>query len=47
MDGVLFEDERVVFVEFKMGTSKLTQRQRRIRDLVRAGRVEFKELRLE
>ena len=47
VDGIQFEDERVVFVEFKVGTSKLTQSQRRIRDLVRAGRVECKEFRLD
>ena len=47
VDGIQFEDERVVFVEFKVGTSKLTQSQRRIRNLVRAGRVEFKEFRLD
>ena len=46
VDGVQFEDEVVVFIEFKVGTSKLTQRQRHIRDLVRAGRVEFREFRL-
>ena len=47
VDGVQFEDEQVVFVEFKVGTSSLTRGQRHIRDLIRAGRVDFKEFRLD
>ena len=46
IDGIQFEDDRVIFVEFKIGTSKLTARQRLIRDLIRDGRVEFEEVRL-
>ena len=46
VDGVQFEEERVVFVEFKVGSSKLSLGQRRIRDLIEAGRVEFREFRL-
>ena len=47
VDGVQFEDEQVVFVEFKVGSSSLTRGQRHIRDLIRAGRVDFKEFRLD
>lgn len=47
VDGVQFEDEQVVFVEFKVGTSSLTRGQRHIRNLIRAGRVDFKEFRLD
>ncbi len=46
IDGVQFEDDRVILVEFKTGTSRLTQVQRRVRNLVREGRVEFEELRI-
>ena len=46
IDGVQFEDDRIVLVEFKSGRSHLSERQRRIRDLVREGRVEFRELRV-
>jgi predicted Holliday junction resolvase-like endonuclease len=44
IDGVQFEDDKIVFMEFKAGeSSKLTERQRRIRDLVKNGRVRFEE----
>ena len=46
IDGIQFEDGQVIFVEFKVGNSKLTQRQRHIRDLIQTGQVEFKEFRL-
>ena len=47
IDGVQFEDDRVVLVEFKSGRSRLSDRQLRIRDLVQSGRVEFREVRVE
>ncbi|MBM3945406.1 MAG: hypothetical protein FJ317_07980 [SAR202 cluster bacterium] len=46
IDGIQFEDDRVIIVEFKTGGSTLSATQRRIRDQVRAGKVEFVELRL-
>ncbi len=46
VDGVSFEDDRVLIVEFKTGQSKLSERQKHIRNLVKAGKVEFKEVRL-
>ena len=47
IDGVQFEDDRVVLVEFKSGRSRLSDRQMRIRDLVKSGRVEFREVRVD
>ena len=47
IDGVQFEDDRVVLVEFKSGRSRLSDRQLRIRELVQSGRVEFREVRVE
>lgn len=47
VDGVQFEDDKVVFVEFKSNTSKLTPLQQRIRDLVQQGKVEWLEVRFE
>jgi predicted Holliday junction resolvase-like endonuclease len=38
---------RVVFVEVKTGGSALSPRERQLRDAVQAGRVEWRELRLE
>lgn len=47
IDGVQFAKDRVVFVEVKTGRSGLSKRQRRIRDLVEQGRVEWHEVRIE
>ena len=46
IDGIQFEDDRIILVEFKTATSKFSSRQRSIRDQVRDGRVEFEEFRL-
>jgi len=46
VDGVQFEDDKVIFVEFKSGASQLSEKQKRMRELVRAGRVEFREIRV-
>ena len=40
------EVERIVFVEVKTGVSALTARERRVRDAIRRGRVEWKEIRV-
>ena len=47
IDGIQFEDDEIIIVEFKASSSRLTTRQRRIRDQVKEGRVEFKEIRLD
>lgn len=47
VDGVQFEDDRVVFVEFKANNSRLTDRERRIKDAILAGRVEWYEFRVD
>ena len=46
IDGVQFEPDKVVLVEFKAAGSQLTKRQREIRKLVEKGRVEFEEFRI-
>ena len=46
IDGVQFEDDRVILVEFKTASSRLSQSQRQIRDHVAKGRVEFREVRM-
>ena len=40
-------DGRIVMLDVKSGKSQLTTKQRRIRDLVKAGKVEWREIRLE
>jgi predicted Holliday junction resolvase-like endonuclease len=46
IDGIQFEPDRVVLVEFKAAGSKLTKRQKEIKRLVDKGRVEFQEFRI-
>ena len=47
IDGVQFEADKVIFVKFKSGTSKLSKNQRVIRDLVDQGFVEFRVVRVD
>jgi len=45
IDGVQFEDDKIVFVEFKTGESRLSGRQENVKKLVGDRKVEFKEIR--
>ena len=47
IDGVQFEDDRIILVEFKAGNGQLSKLQRQIRNLVEAGRVDFEVIRLK
>lgn len=46
IDGIQFEDDKIVIVEFKVGDSKLTKKQKGIKDLVEKKRVRFEEIRI-
>ena len=46
IDGIQFENDKIIFVEFKTSDSKLTVKQKEIRDLINSGKVEFKEFRI-
>ena len=46
VDGVQFNDDGIVFVEFKTAGSSLSASQRRIKELVADKRVSFKEIRI-
>jgi hypothetical protein len=46
-DGVQFEEDKIVMIEFKSAGSQLSTRQRRIRNLVREGKVDFQEIRVD
>ena len=46
IDGVGFEEDRILLTEFKVASSQLTTRQRRIRDMVKDNKVEFIEVRI-
>ncbi len=45
IDGVSFEDDEIVFVEFKTGSSKLSSKQKIIRDLINSKKIKWKEIR--
>ena len=45
IDGIQFEEDRIIFCEFKANRGDLSEGQRRIRDLVRERRVEWQEFR--
>lgn len=47
IDGIQFEDDKIVFVEFKAGDSKLTEKQKKIKEQVEKKKVEFEEFRIE
>tara|TARA_B100001750_G_C15475368_1_gene582171 strand:+ start:575 stop:958 length:384 start_codon:yes stop_codon:yes gene_type:complete len=47
IDGVQFEDDKVIFVEFKTGNSQLSKNQRHIRDIVEANKVEFQIIKIK
>jgi len=47
IDGLSFEDDEIVFVEFKTATSRLNEKQRKIKDLVKDKKVGWFELRIK
>lgn len=47
IDGVQFNDDKIVFIEFKSASSQMSQKQRQIADLVWQKKVEFEEHRIE
>ena len=47
IDGIQFEDDKIVLVEFKTASSHLTSKQRRVRELVKGKKVIFKEFRVD
>ncbi|MCX5835737.1 MAG: hypothetical protein NTX62_01960 [Deltaproteobacteria bacterium] len=44
IDGIAFEKDKIVFVEFKAGDSKLSEKQKQIRQLVENKKIEWFEL---
>jgi len=47
IDGVQFENDKIIFVEFKASESKLTAKQKEIKNLVENKQVYFKEFNLK
>ncbi len=46
IDGIQFENNKIVLVEFKTGKANMTKRQRHIKKLVDKGKVEFNLIRV-
>jgi len=47
VDGVCFEDDKIVFVEFKTNKSQLSEAQKKVKELAKNKKVEWFELRVE
>ena len=47
VDGIAFESDQVIIVEFKTAGSQMSRQQRDIQKLVEEGKVFFREIRLE
>ena len=45
LDGVQFEEDRIVFVEFKTNRSRLSEKQRHLKKLIEEGEVYWEEIR--
>jgi len=45
VDGIQFQDDEVIIVEFKTGAAQLAPRQRNIKRLITEGKVRFEEIR--
>ena len=47
IDGVQFEDDKIIFFEFKIGTSRMTSKQSNIKELIESKKVYFEEIYLK
>jgi predicted Holliday junction resolvase-like endonuclease len=47
IDYIYFGEDKIVFLEVKMGTSQLSEKQKNIRRLIQEGRVYFEEHRVD
>ena len=47
IDGVSFEDDKIVFVEFKTNTSQLSEAQKKVKDLVEKKKIEWLKLKMD
>ena len=45
IDGIQFEEDEIIIVEFKTGDSNMSPEQRRIKALIEEGKVRFQEIR--
>lgn len=47
IDGILFDEEKVIFVELKSNKSTLNKAQKKVKELIEKKKVEWFELRVE
>ncbi|AKM82794.1 MAG: Holliday junction resolvase-like protein [Berkelbacteria bacterium GW2011_GWE1_39_12] len=47
IDGVQFEEDKVIFIEFKTANSKMSDKQRNIADLIYRKKIDFEEHRID
>jgi len=47
IDGIQFEEDKVILIEFKSGNSKLSLKQKSIKKLIENKQCEFKEIHLK
>ena len=47
IDYIIFQDDKIIFVEVKSGNSRLSKKQRLIKSNIEEGNVEFQEIRIK
>ncbi len=45
IDGVIFGDDMIKFIEIKTGNAQLSSKQKKIKKMIENNQVEFKEVR--
>ncbi len=46
IDGVAFNEDKIIFLEFKFSGSQLNKKQKKVKELVKDKKVEWKEIRI-
>jgi len=44
IDGIQFDEDKIIFVEFKTGSSKLSKKQKKIKKMIEDKKLFFKEI---
>lgn len=47
IDGIQFEEDKIIFIEFKAASAPLTVKQKQIANLVNQNQVSFEEFRID
>jgi len=46
IDGIQFEPNKIIFIEFKTNKSRMSDKQLNIKDIIERGNIEFREIRI-